>query len=99
MVELFEDLKQFISAEISQKTAHLATKDDLSQVENRLDTKIDTGLARLDNKIDGVRTELSTKFEELHGAIESTAITYTSEVDVQVQDHEHRIKKLEQKTA
>ncbi len=88
MVELFEDLKQFISAEISQKTAHLATKDDLAQVENRLDTKID-----------GVRTELRTKFEELHSAIENTAIAYTSEVDVQVRDHEHRIKKLEQKTA
>lgn len=39
--ELLDDLKQFIAATVSQKTAGLATKDDLRKLEQRLDDKLD----------------------------------------------------------
>lgn len=60
--ELFEDLKQFIEVTLSQRTAELATKEDV----RRIDAKLDT----------------------IHSAVAETA-----------EDHEHRIHRLEQRTA
>jgi hypothetical protein len=55
--ELFQDLKQFITATVSQQTAGmatkddfagLATKDDIKGVEQRLTARIDGLDAKLD---------------------------------------------------
>lgn len=70
--EVIQDLKQFISATISQQTAHLANKNDIARIED--------------------------KINEIQSAIEQSAIGYTTVVDEQVQDHEKRIIRLEQKT-
>jgi hypothetical protein len=42
---------------------HMATKDDLSELETRLDTKIDTVESNLSGRINRIDTKL-TKFEE-----------------------------------
>lgn len=85
--EVIDDLKQFISAEITQKTSSLATKDDIHNVES--------GLAQLGVRFD----KLEARVDEVHQAIEDIAVTYISEVDEQVQGHEKRIKALELKAA
>jgi hypothetical protein len=76
------DLKQFIATEISQQTAHLASKTDI---------------ARLATKLDFIRLE--KRIDEIHEALEQSAIDYTGVVDEQVQDHEKRLRKLEKKAA
>ena len=82
--DVIDDLKQFISAEITQKTSSLATKDDLKDLKSELKEDIN---------------RLETRVDEVHQAIEDIAVTYISEVDEQVQGHEKRIKTLELKTA
>lgn len=82
--DVIDDLKQFISAEITQKTSSLATKDDLKDLKSELKEDIN----RLEARVD-----------EVHQAIEDIAVTYITEVDEQVQGHEKRIKDLELKTA
>jgi hypothetical protein len=42
---------------------HMATKDDLAELETRLDTKIDTVKSNLSGQINRIDTKL-TKFEE-----------------------------------
>ncbi|OGL31015.1 hypothetical protein A3D14_01880 [Candidatus Saccharibacteria bacterium RIFCSPHIGHO2_02_FULL_47_12] len=76
------DLKQFITATISQQMANVAAKEDLEHLAKKKD------LERVEKKIDDIQT-----------AVQHSAINYTSAVDEQVQDHEKRLTKLEQKTA
>jgi hypothetical protein len=85
--EVIADLKQFISAEIFQRTSNLATKDDLKKFAAKKD------LLPLATKEDLVK--LKYRVEEIHQALEQSAIGFTSEVDQQVQDHEQRISRLE----
>lgn len=75
--DVIDDLKQFISAEITQKTSSLATKDNL----NDLKSELKEDISRLEARVDDV-----------HQAIEDIAVTYISEVNNQVQGHEKRIK-------
>jgi hypothetical protein len=37
--ETIADLKQFISVTITQRTSHLATKDDIARLERKIDDK------------------------------------------------------------
>jgi len=53
--------------------------------------------SRLATKDDVARIE--TKIDDLHTAVQQSAIDYTSLADYQVQDHEKRIVRLEQKVA
>jgi uncharacterized coiled-coil protein SlyX len=93
--ELFQDLKQFITATVSQQTAHLATKDDIDGVGRRIDgiearmaTKED--IKRLDDKLDEVQDGVAETL---------TQVTEAFDVTGQVQDHEQRLHKLEHRTA
>lgn len=91
--DVIDDLKQFISAEITQQTSSLATKDDLTKLATKDDLKdLKSGLNR---RID----RLEARVDEVHQAIEDIAVTYITEVDDQVQGHEKRIKALELKAA
>jgi hypothetical protein len=96
--ELFKDLKQFITATVSQQTAGLATKEDLTGLATKeelsgLATKEDlTGLATkeelsgLATKIENLRKEMNGRFDEV----------LNSEI---IKDHELRITKLEHRLA
>lgn len=60
------DLKQFIASTVSQATADLATKDDVKNVENKvddLDLKVDTISDTLNNDLNQLETRL-TKLEQ-----------------------------------
>ena len=56
----FDDLKQFISATVSQATASMATKDDL----NKLDIKID----RLELKVDELSAHVAEALDNQSSA-------------------------------
>jgi hypothetical protein len=85
---IINDFKQFITAPIAQQTSHLATKGDLTDLQEDI-SGIKEDITRLDHKID-----------TLQAAVQQSAIDYTSTVDAQVQDHEQqRIKRLEQRAA
>ena len=67
------DLKQFISATVSQATANMATKDDIGKLDNRIgrlekkvddfDLKIDTISETLNERLNEHETKL-TKLEQ-----------------------------------
>ena len=89
--ELITDLKQFITATVSQATADLTTKDDLAAVEHRVDqrlTTVEQGISTLDQKLDHVQEAIADVFTE------------TTELhDAQLKDHERRLRKLEHRAA
>ncbi len=79
------DLKQFITATVSQQMAGLASKDDIAGLATKGDiTRIEDRLARVETKID-----------EIQNDINETVVGYVTSVDDQVQDHEKRLTKLE----
>jgi ElaB/YqjD/DUF883 family membrane-anchored ribosome-binding protein len=82
--ELFDDLKQFITATVSQQTAHLDTRIDgveqrLTDVEARMATKDD--LARVEERLNG-------KLDQVQDAIADTVTQVAEAADVAVQNHE-----------
>ena len=85
--ELFEDLKQFIDAKISQATAGLATKDEMNARFDEVDTRfkeIDNRFNKVDERFD----DLEIRFNEIQNAIGET-----------LNEHDARITRLEQKLA
>lgn len=66
----------------------------ITQQTSHLTTKDD--IANMATKDDIARLE--QKIDDLGSSVQHSAINYTSAVDDQVQDHEQRIKRLEQKT-
>jgi hypothetical protein len=82
--ELFTDLKQFITATISQEMAHVATKDDLADLQAELKADI----KGLDEKLDAVQN-----------AIVETLTHTTETFDATIQDHEQRLRRLEHRAA
>lgn len=82
--ELITDLKQFITATVTQATSDLATKDDVNKLEQKLEQKIDGVEQKLEQKIDDVDLKLDTIADTLNG---------------QLTDHETRITSLEQQAA
>jgi DNA anti-recombination protein RmuC len=89
--DLFTDLKQFITATISQQLANVATKDDLDELRAELKSDINSlriDLAALDEKIDLVQD-----------AIAETLTDTTKISNTILQDHEKRLVKLERQPA
>ncbi|MEV8440448.1 hypothetical protein AB0425_23965 [Actinosynnema sp. NPDC051121] len=86
--ELFQDLKQFIEATVSQQVSaseqrlikSMATKEDLLAVEERLGHRIDD----LDTKLDTTQDAIGDGFTSMESS---------------QQDHERRIRRLEQRVA
>lgn len=58
--DIINDLKQFISATVSQATAHLATKDDLENLESRF--------SQLEHRMDKRFDDLDLKFSTIADA-------------------------------
>jgi hypothetical protein len=88
--ELFQDLKQFITATVSQQT---------SQLEQRLDTveqRIGGVEAKMATKEDIDR--LDKKLDQIQDAIADTLTQATETLDATVQDHERRLHTLERRT-
>lgn len=83
------DLKQFITATVSQATAEMVTKDDLRN-------ELAKGLNSLHAEI---RTEMNQRFDEVQAAISDIITSNNDSVDTQLEDHEQRLTKLEQQTA
>ncbi|MGV9340597.1 hypothetical protein [Streptomyces sp. NPDC003688] len=67
--ELLADLKQFITATVSQATADLATKQDLENVENGIRTKMKDGFKAVDAKFDEVLNAVGAELEEHESAL------------------------------
>lgn len=78
--ELIDDLKQFITAAVTQATADLATKADLNG---------------LRGEVSDLRTEMNQRFDDLGLKIDAIADAHAETLD----DHEHRLKRLEQRAA
>lgn len=89
--ELFADLKQFIEATVSQQTAHLDNRID--GVEKRMDT-MEATLATKDDI-----QQLDQKLDAVQDAIADTLTHTTETTDATLQDHEHRLQRLEHKAA
>lgn len=82
--DMLADLKQFIEATVSQQMAHLATKEDIDAVEQRLSDRIDT----LDEKLDLIQDAIAESFTEANKVTTAT-----------LRDHEQRLHRLEQRHA
>jgi len=85
--ELFADLKQFIEATVSQQMAHVATRDDL--------TKLQDGLTKLQGDVNSLHTETRAGFEAVDARFDETM----NVIGETVQDHDRRINRLEQSAA
>lgn len=75
--ELLQDLKQFISATVSQQTAGLATKDDIVRLEVRID-KTDAKLDEVKERLEGV----AGMVEDMHKKV--------NEHDLRIERLEHK---------
>jgi hypothetical protein len=97
--ELFQDLKQFITATVSQQTAHLATKADIDGVVQRIDL-IEVKMATKEDLKD-TEHRLSEKMDRVQDAIAETLTKAVEAVDTtkKVEDHERRLTRLEHRTA
>ncbi len=80
--DTINDLKQFISATVSQQTS------DLRQDIQYLDKKIDSSIKQLDVK-------LSTKIDDLSDSVAEALTASNDAIDRTIKDHEHRISRLE----
>lgn len=91
--ELLQDLKQFITATVSQQTAHLATKDDVADLKgdiNRLELRMDQTETKLDQvieRLDGVAGMVEDIHKKQEGLIDK------------VNEHDVRLGRLEHKLA
>lgn len=92
--ELFTDLKQFIQATVRQEIAPLAERID--KMDARLG-KMDTRMDKMDARFD----HLDAKLDQIQEGIADTLTKAIEAVDTtkQVQDHEQRLRRLEQHTA
>lgn len=84
--EQLDDLKQFISSQISQSEIRIK-KDIIETVDN----KIDNLEKKLDEKIDGLQKIMEDGFTGVGEAIERS--------NTQIDDHDTRISTLEAQTA
>lgn len=87
--ELVADLKQFIEAAVSQQASHLAAKDDLRSIEQRLDA-IETAMA--------TKADVQLLAEKLDIVQDAIGEAFTQS-DTTLQDHERRLRRLEHNAA
>jgi hypothetical protein len=88
--ELLQDLKQFITATVSQQTTGLATKEDLVDLATKRDVK---------DEVIGAEKRLMQHIDNVQDAIAETITKAMEEVDKPDKDHERRITALEHKLA
>jgi hypothetical protein len=81
------DLKQFITATVSQATAGMATKGDLMATKDNLG-----------NGLTILRTDMNQRFDEIQSSISDIIATNNDAIDEQLTDHEQRLAKLEHQT-
>lgn len=100
--ELFKDLKQFISATVSQQIAivvsNMATKGDLNNLRLELKEEISTlrqemgaGFSVVNERID----TLDEKVDLIQGAIAEAFTTTNKLVTATLQNHAGRLRRLE----
>ena len=99
--QLFDDMKQFFQAEISQAVAGLASKEDLARLEATMATKED-----LAGEISGLRAEMLSRYDELVDGVNQQTETILAAIEsserhqtVRLDDHETRITRLERHAA
>ena len=87
-----DDLKQFITATISQGLADVATKDDIANMATKDDiAAIRAEMATKDDLVQ-LKSELSTQIQDLDLKLDTIAETLNEHLE----DHEQRITTLEQ---
>jgi hypothetical protein len=96
--DVIADFKQFIAATVSQATAHLATKDDLVALEQRMDTRFTEVDKRFD-KVDRRFNEVDVRFDEVQTAIADAMAASNDDIDERFVKQDARITKLEQQLA
>lgn len=104
--ELFDDLKQLITAQNSQLEERLSVRiDGLDQRIDGLDQRVD-GLGQrvdnLDRRIDGLDQAVRSGFETVDVKLNEIQNAIGKELDAadaKWDDHEQRLRKLEHRTA
>jgi LPS O-antigen subunit length determinant protein (WzzB/FepE family) len=84
--DVVADLKQFIAATVSQQSAGL-----------RADLQVD--LQKLEDKIQRLDDKLTAKIDDLSASVAEALDIQAESTSSQFDDHEHRITRLEAKTA
>jgi hypothetical protein len=101
--ELLADLKQFVSATVSQATADLATKNDVKVEVGALRTEVLERFDKLDKdideKLDEVLNRVGEDFVQLEKTIKSHDNALNEHDEVHHQDYERRLTTLEHKLA
>lgn len=82
--DVIEDLKQFITATVSQAFTHTASKDDIANMATKHD-------------IVELRHEMQDGFAETRAAVAETISTVNGAVDERFDNHDKRLKRLERR--
>lgn len=89
------DLKQFITATVSQQTIELERSLD-KKLDEKLDQKLDE---KLDEKLGAVERRITKKIDDLSAAVAEAMEANTTATDERLDNHEKRLVRLEHKTA
>lgn len=87
--ELFEDLKQYLDATLSQNLANVATKDDLENMATKDD------IVATKDDINALREEMDERFDEVLNAVGGSI----ANLEAKHNDHDKRIVRLETRQA
>lgn len=94
---IITDLKQFITATVTQATSDMATKDDIAGLGARI-TGLDQRVTGLDQSMTGLGQRMSAlerRFDDFDLKLDTIADAHAETLE----NHEHRLAKLEQKAA
>ena len=93
--ELFEDLKQFISVTVSQQLADVATKDDIES----LTAEFKADINGLRGEVKGEFELLDDRLDAIQEAISEALERNEAKTQTKLDDHEHRLHRLEKRSA
>jgi predicted transcriptional regulator len=94
--DIIQDLKQFIATTVSQSEERIT--DDLGGRLDSVESRLDRVQSRLGN-VESRLSNLETKVDTIQEAV-ADAISQSNESnDVAVQNHEQRLRRLEQRAA
>lgn len=91
--DLLADLKQFITATVSQQTSELSAEI------SRVDEKLSNEISRINGKLSAEISRVDEKLDQIAGSIADALDATHQTTDEQLRGHEHRIARLEHKTA
>lgn len=94
--EIIQDLKQFIAAAVSQSEKRI--NDHLGGVETRLG-QVETRLGGVETGLSGRISDLEAKVDTIHDAIADTFAQANQSTESAIQDHDQRLRRLEQQRA